>query len=270
LTPTAWGRPTTGGPKTTFKLVLLGSHFVGKTCISLRYCRGWTNLNEAPTVGASFYAKNLEINGTPIKFEVLFQFHPFQFLPILNWRHSNVTFSLITTKSCTTFLFLNKIWVRLHYNVDQPSLHIHGFWFFFFFFSNSFQSSLLTPPPFQIQDTAGQERYASLAPMYYRGADGALLVYDITNADSFEAMKKWDAEISASVPECAKLIVGSKVDLVGSRQVPSDIVQAYSEERNIPHCLTSSKTGEGIEEAFHKMASMVTSNQYSTINTLSR
>jgi Ras-related protein Rab-5C len=163
---------------------------VGKTCISLRYCRGWTNLNELPTVGASFYAKNLEINGIPIKFE---------------------------------------IW-----------------------------------------DTAGQERYASLAPMYYRGADGALLVYDITNSDSFEAMKKWDSEISASVPECAKLIIGSKVDLVGSRQVPSDVVQAYSEERNIPHCLTSSKTGEGIEEAFNQMAAMVMSNQQNSGNTLSR
>ena len=99
--------------------------------------------------------------------------------------------------------------------------------------------------------------------MYYRGADGALLVYDITNADSFEAMKKWDAEISTNVPECVKLIVGAKVDLVGSRQVPSDVVQAYSEERNIPHCLTSAKTGEGIEEAFQKMASMVTAAQYS-------
>lgn len=70
LAPAAWGRPSTAGPKTTFKLVLLGAHFVGKTCISLRYCRGWTNLNELPTVGASFYAKNLEVNGVPIKFEV--------------------------------------------------------------------------------------------------------------------------------------------------------------------------------------------------------
>lgn len=106
--------------------------------------------------------------------------------------------------------------------------------------------------------------------MYYRGADGAVLVYDITNADSFEAMKKWDAEISASVPEAAKLIIGSKIDLVGSRQVPSDIVQAYSEERNIPHCLASAKTGEGIEEAFLQMANMIIANQQSSLGTLSR
>lgn len=105
--------------------------------------------------------------------------------------------------------------------------------------------------------------------MYYRGADGALLVYDITNADSFEAMKKWDAEISSSVPECVKLIVGSKIDLVGSRQVPSDVVQAYSEERNIPQVLTSAKTGEGIEEAFQKMASLVLDAQYNSVNTIS-
>lgn len=115
-----------------------------------------------------------------------------------------------------------------------------------------------------LQDTAGQERYASLAPMYYRGADGALLVYDITNAESFHALKKWESEISSNVPECCKLIVGSKVDLVGSRQVPSDVVQAYSEERNIPFCLTSAKSGEGIEEAFLKMAHMVMAAQGNT------
>lgn len=94
-------------------------------------------------------------------------------------------------------------------------------------------------------------------------------MYDITNADSFEAMKKWDAEISAAVPECVKLIVGSKIDLVGSRQVPSDVVQAYSEERNIPQVVTSSKSGEGIEEAFNKMALLVTNAQNSSFNTLS-
>lgn len=73
IPPPTWGKSSSAGPKTTFKLVLLGSHSVGKTCISLRYCRGWTNLNELPTVGASFYAKNLEVKGVAIKFEARFQ-----------------------------------------------------------------------------------------------------------------------------------------------------------------------------------------------------
>lgn len=97
--------------------------------------------------------------------------------------------------------------------------------------------------------------------MYYRGADGALLVYDITNADSFEAMKKWEAEISANVPECCKIIVGSKLDLVGARQVPTDVVEAFAEQHNIPHFLTSSKSGEGIEEAFNRMGAMLVKTQ---------
>ena len=51
----------------------------------------------------------------------------------------------------------------------------------------------------QIWDTAGQERYHSLAPMYYRGAQAAIVVYDITNADTFERAKSWVKELQRQV-----------------------------------------------------------------------
>ena len=52
---------------------------------------------------------------------------------------------------------------------------------------------------FEIWDTAGQERYHSLAPMYYRGAQAAIVVYDITNADTFERAKSWVKELQRQV-----------------------------------------------------------------------
>lgn len=64
-----------------------------------------------------------------------------------------------------------------------------------------------------IWDTAGQERFHSLAPIYYRGADGALLVYDVTDAESFRRMAQWERELRAAGCSPAIVIAGNKVDL---------------------------------------------------------
>lgn len=67
---------------------------------------------------------------------------------------------------------------------------------------------------FEIWDTAGQERYASLAPLYYRGATAALVVYDGTDAESFERAKYWVGELERhGDPECAVVLCGNKTDL---------------------------------------------------------
>ena len=60
-----------------------------------------------------------------------------------------------------------------------------------------------TTVKFEIWDTAGQERYHSLAPMYYRGAQAAIVVYDITNADTFERAKSWVKELQRQVERLA-------------------------------------------------------------------
>ena len=67
---------------------------------------------------------------------------------------------------------------------------------------------------FEIWDTAGQERYASLAPLYYRGATAALVVYDGTDVESFERAKYWVGELERhGDPECAVVLCGNKTDL---------------------------------------------------------
>jgi small GTP-binding protein len=73
---------------------------------------------------------------------------------------------------------------------------------------------------FEIWDTAGQERYHSLAPMYYRGASAAVIVYDITHADSFVKAKNWVKELQRQgSPNMVMVLAGNKADLVDNRQV---------------------------------------------------
>ncbi|TFK43293.1 P-loop containing nucleoside triphosphate hydrolase protein [Crucibulum laeve] len=78
----------------------------------------------------------------------------------------------------------------------------------------------------QLWDTAGQERFRSMAPMYYRGANAALLLYDITNASTFEDIRGWLEELKKNCPpELIIYIVGSKADLHRHRQVTPDLAR---------------------------------------------
>jgi len=78
----------------------------------------------------------------------------------------------------------------------------------------------------QLWDTAGQERFRSMAPMYYRGANAALLLYDITNASTFDDIRGWLEELKKNCsPDLIIYIVGSKADLHHHRQVTSDLAR---------------------------------------------
>ncbi|KAJ6567197.1 P-loop containing nucleoside triphosphate hydrolase protein [Mycena vulgaris] len=78
----------------------------------------------------------------------------------------------------------------------------------------------------QLWDTAGQERFRSMAPMYYRGANAALLLYDITNASTFDDIRGWLEELKKNCqPDLIIYIVGSKADLSPHRQVTSDLAR---------------------------------------------
>ncbi|KZT71604.1 ras-domain-containing protein [Daedalea quercina L-15889] len=78
----------------------------------------------------------------------------------------------------------------------------------------------------QLWDTAGQERFRSMAPMYYRGANAALLLYDITNASSFDDVRGWLEELKKNCdPDLIIYIVGAKADLTHKRQITSDLAR---------------------------------------------
>lgn len=101
-----------------------------------------------------------------------------------------------------------------------------------------------------IWDTAGQERFHALGPIYYRDADGALLVYDITDYESFTKVRKWVRELRQIVGDISIVIAGNKVDLDKNRAVPEDEAVAYAESVGASHVHTSAKHNKGLDQAF--------------------
>lgn len=104
---------------------------------------------------------------------------------------------------------------------------------------------------YQIWDTAGQEKYRSLAPMYYRGAAAAIVVYDITRANTFEKVKHWIKELHQLGPRDAVIaIAGNKSDLEDSRQVMGKQAAEYAKSVNALFAETSAKTAVNVYQLF--------------------
>eukprot|EP01120_Amphizonella_sp_Union-15-10_P011241 TRINITY_DN4717_c0_g1_i2.p1 TRINITY_DN4717_c0_g1~~TRINITY_DN4717_c0_g1_i2.p1 ORF type:complete len:188 (-),score=23.71 TRINITY_DN4717_c0_g1_i2:99-662(-) len=107
----------------------------------------------------------------------------------------------------------------------------------------------------QIWDTAGTERFRSVTTSYYRGAHGIILVYDITNQESFSNIQKWLQEIERFGGDSVlKLLVGNKVDLVDQRTVAYETGKALADEMNLDFLETSVKACTNVEEAFVRLA----------------
>jgi small GTP-binding protein len=106
----------------------------------------------------------------------------------------------------------------------------------------------------EVWDTAGQERFRSLAPMYYRDANVALICYDITNKKSFESAKYWYKQIEENGnKDCIKIIVATKADLDDKREVEE--VEQYLKSANVSYFMeTSAKTGKNINKLFNLAA----------------
>ena len=103
----------------------------------------------------------------------------------------------------------------------------------------------------QIWDTAGQERFRTITTSYYKGAQGIVIVYDISDLNSFEHVKSWMNDIDKFAKEGVfKILVGNKSDLVDKRQVSKEKGKQLADSYGIPFLETSAKNNENIEKLF--------------------
>lgn len=106
----------------------------------------------------------------------------------------------------------------------------------------------------QIWDTAGQERYRAITSAYYRGAVGALVVFDITKYPSFTNVEKWLKELRENAElNIMVMIVGNKSDLKQLRAVGQDEAIEFAEKNGVAFIETSALDSTNVESAFHRI-----------------
>lgn len=111
---------------------------------------------------------------------------------------------------------------------------------------------------FGIWDTAGSERYKALAPMYYRGAEAAIVVFDMTSFESFEGAKSWVRELKLyGQPNVVVALAANKCDQESFRVVTTHEGQAYARENELTYFETSAKTAHNVRRMFVELAQRV-------------
>ena len=107
-----------------------------------------------------------------------------------------------------------------------------------------------------IWDTAGQERFKNIAKNYFRGANGVILVFDISNKESLSKLKFWLYDCKQKIdPETELVIAENKIDIESERVISKEAIKEFGEKNNIEIIPTSAKTGEGIEAVFSHLIS---------------
>ena len=113
----------------------------------------------------------------------------------------------------------------------------------------------------QIWDTSGQERYQSITKNFYRNADGILFVFDVTNEDSFNHLKKWLITSEDIEKDFKKIIVGNKMDLEDKIVINKEKADKFAEKKNMKCFLTSAKDGTNVDVIFQEIAELILANK---------
>ena len=114
-----------------------------------------------------------------------------------------------------------------------------------------------------ISDTAGQERFRSIATNYIKNSDGIFIVFDLSNKSSFESISYWINEINKvkNLDELKIIILGNKNDLTNIREISKEEISEFIKTNNYKIIETSAKTGEGIKEAFEDLVDLIFENK---------
>lgn len=117
----------------------------------------------------------------------------------------------------------------------------------------------------QIWDTAGQEKFRSLGPIYFRNSLGAVVVYDVTNRHSFENLETWITSFQeVAGTNTVVTVVGNKCDMPESEvQIPESEAAKWAEMKGYECFRTSAKTGDGVRETFYSLSRQLLKNRMS-------
>ncbi|XP_021707157.1 ras-related protein Rab-35 isoform X2 [Aedes aegypti] len=119
----------------------------------------------------------------------------------------------------------------------------------------------------QIWDTAGQERFRTITNTYYRGTHGVIVVYDVTNGESFANVKRWLQEIEANCDVVNKVLVGNKNDDPARKVVITEDAQRFANQMDIQLFETSAKDNINVEEMFLAITEQVLRHKKQTQKT---
>lgn len=108
----------------------------------------------------------------------------------------------------------------------------------------------------QIWDTAGQERFRTITATYYRGTQGVMVVYDVSNLDTFGNVRRWLQEIEQNCDDVVRILVGNKCD-APDKKVSTEEGQALASQMDIPFFETSAKDNLNIETVFDEITKLV-------------
>ncbi|XP_060034721.1 ras-related protein Rab-7b isoform X3 [Erinaceus europaeus] len=128
----------------------------------------------------------------------------------------------------------------------------------------------------QIWDTGGQERFRSMVSTFYKGSDGCILAFDVTDLESFEALDTWRGDVLAKTIPMEQsypiVVLGNKIDLADRQwsllpllQVPQELAQGWCKEKDIPYFEVSAKNDINVVQAFEILASRALSRYQSVL-----
>lgn len=140
--------------------------------------------------------------------------------------------------------FLDDDQATIGVDYKMKSIYVHGKWF-----------------KLSIWDTAGQERYRTLTSSYYRGAQGVILVYDVTSEDSFAALPSWykELEMFTGKESLIKLLIGNKTDQESTRKVTTEQGREWAQEHDCLFAECSAKENIHVQKAFEELVQGIAS-----------
>ncbi|KAF9072923.1 GTP-binding protein ypt1 [Rhodocollybia butyracea] len=222
-----------------FKLLLIGDSGVGKSCLLLRFADDTYTESYISTIGVDFKIRTIELEGKTVKLQIVSRpIH--QFVSLVPVSFARRIFGPEKAPCSGT-----------------ATLDSH--------FSIIVELALLTLSILFQWDTAGQERFRTITSSYYRGAHGIIVVYDVTDNDTFTNVKQWLQEIDRYASEGVnKLLVGNKSDLTGKKVVEYSVAKEFADQLSIPFLETSAKNATNVEQAFLTMAKQIKDRMGST------